>query len=90
MKIGDRIKVIKVEEADNDCIDIGMTGTIIGAFPANDGKENDEFDVDLDQEIRWERDKNHNINIDGSYQLCRNQIEVIEEKERTGSETKNH
>lgn len=78
MKIGDRVKVIKLYDEDIG-LELGYTGVIVGDFSFNDGSFLDVFNVKLDTDVRRFAHLNNNIFADGSYDCFRGQLEVIEE-----------
>ena len=75
MEVGESVKVISLEEEDLGYgISVGAKGVISEKCKWNDGKEYDVFYIKLDCEVIGSP---LNLNEDGTYQLCRNQIEVI-------------
>lgn len=79
MKIGDKVKVIELEKVDTEetNIQIGWTGSITKEFCANDGSKNDVFDIWFDETLTTSRSCD-NLNHDGTYNMCRFQLELIE------------
>lgn len=73
MKIGDRAKVLK-RYVGSEFIRHGDKGTIMNDYFANNGKYNDVFEVKFDKQIVSEL-----LNADGTLDMCRFQLEVIED-----------
>jgi hypothetical protein len=78
MKAGDKVRAIKVDEIDDIYIKVGETGIIKSEFALNDGNsEMDVFEVMFD-DLQID-ENNPNLNHDGTYDMWRSQLEVIEE-----------
>lgn len=83
MKTGDKVKVIWLEYEDiaDTNLNIGDTGEIKSELFCNDGQSDDVFHVDFGESFVLKNAKANDVHSDGTYSMCRNQLEVVEDVE---------
>jgi hypothetical protein len=79
MQTGDRVRITKLDTVDIGIIEVGNTGVIAKEYHLNDGKESDVFYVKFD-DLECPIDARE-LNADGTYCMCRYQLDVIGEEE---------
>ncbi|MDF2543442.1 MAG: hypothetical protein K0S47_3160 [Herbinix sp.] len=82
MKIGDKVKVIALEKVDTDetNIQVGWTGTIKNTHWANDGSNDDVFGITFNETLTTSNPCS-NLNHCGTYDMCREQLELADSVE---------
>jgi len=79
MKIGDRIKVVELDENDEDTdLKVGDLGIIEKDFYLNDGSSDDVLYIRFDEGVKI-KPLSECLKKDGTYTMNKFQLEVIEE-----------